>query len=62
MTTPSAATAEDFVALAASIDEIPTLEQLDSLITMLTDQPADVHKSSIMDGLLEMRFAMQTAP
>ena len=61
MTTPAPATAEDLVRLAASIDDHPTLEQVDALLDILREQSRNDARSSIVDGLLEMRSLLAAA-
>lgn len=58
-TTPAPNSAEDLVRLAASIHENPTAEELDELLALLSQQPADAARSNITDGLLDMKALLK---
>lgn len=56
MTSPTSTTAaEDLVRLAASIQDQPTLAEVDQLLALLSSQPADFARGGIVDGLLDMK-------
>jgi hypothetical protein len=43
------------VSLAAAIDELPTLEQVDAMLDELRQMPRDRKVTELIDDLLELR-------
>ena len=53
--TPDPAAAEDLVRLTASIQEYPNIEQIDELLQLISTQPANFARATIVNGLLDMK-------
>lgn len=58
-TNPTPTAAEDLVRLAASIFDQPTAKEVDELLALLSKQPADLARSNIVDGLLDMKALLK---
>jgi hypothetical protein len=43
------------VSLAAAVDEIPTVDEIDSMLAELQQMPRDQTSTSLMDDLLDLR-------
>ena len=49
---------DDLVRLASSVLNVPTLEEVDLMLTMLKREGADVATQQIRDGLLDYRASL----
>lgn len=49
---------DPLVTLAVEADDVPTISQLDAMLTELNDRPKCAATTDLVDGLLELRSAL----